>query len=85
MRYVKADGEIVERFFGFISIKSHKAEHIKDIILKKIFDLGLDVKNCRGQYYDNASNMSGIYGGFQAKKYLKKVRQHFICIVQLIC
>lgn len=35
--------------------------------MKKISDLGLEIKNCRGQCYDNASNMSGIYGGLQAK------------------
>jgi len=27
----------------------------------------LDIKNCRGQSYDNASNMSGMYSGLQAR------------------
>lgn len=26
-----------------------------------------DIMNCRGQSYDNASNMSGIYSGLQAR------------------
>ena len=34
-------------------------------------NLGLDMANCRGQSYDNASNMSGKYNGLQA--HLKKV------------
>lgn len=28
---------------------------------------GIEVKNCRGQSYDNASNMAGKYNGVQAK------------------
>lgn len=67
LRYVKSDGQIVERFFCFLPIKSHKAEFLKDTVLKKVSDLGLDMKNCRGQCYDNASNMSGVYAGLQAK------------------
>jgi len=27
----------------------------------------LDIKNCCGQSYDNASNMSGMYSGLQAR------------------
>ena len=27
---------------------------------------GINIKNCRGQNYDNASNMSGKYNGMQA-------------------
>lgn len=45
-RYVKADGGIVERFFDFVPIKSHKAEYTKDIILKRVSGFGLDIKNC---------------------------------------
>ena len=29
-------------------------------------DMGIDINNCRGQCYDNASNMSGTYKGVQA-------------------
>ncbi|GBN68009.1 hypothetical protein AVEN_64474-1 [Araneus ventricosus] len=34
-------------------------------ILKKIESEGLDVKNCRGQSYDNGENMAGKYQGVQ--------------------
>ena len=30
-------------------------------------DMDLSIDNCRGQAFDNASNMSGIYAGLQAK------------------
>lgn len=55
LRYVKTDEEIVEQYFGFVPIESHKAEYLKDVILKKVSDLGLDIKSCKGQCYDNAS------------------------------
>lgn len=29
--------------------------------------MGIDINNCRGQCYDNASNMSGTYKGVQAR------------------
>lgn len=67
IRYVTPDGQPVERFFGFIPIKSHKAEYLKETVLKVLNDLGLDIALCRGQCYDNASNMSGVYAGLQAK------------------
>jgi len=28
---------------------------------------GIDIMNCRGQTYDNASNMAGKYSGMQAR------------------
>jgi len=36
-------------------------------ILHFFSDLGIDMKNCRGQSYDNAQNMSGIYNGLQSR------------------
>ncbi|KAJ8941976.1 hypothetical protein NQ314_010200 [Rhamnusium bicolor] len=30
-------------------------------------ELKVDIKNCRGQSYDNASNMTGLYTGLQAR------------------
>ena len=47
-------------------MKGHSAEEM----LKSISDLfekeGTKFEDCRGQSYDNASNMSGKYGGLQA-------------------
>lgn len=43
------------------------AEYLRDTVLKALSDLGLDITLCRGQCYDNASNMSGVYSGLQAK------------------
>lgn len=35
-------------------------------VLKTLEDLNIDFRNCRGQSYDNAANMSGCYNGLQA-------------------
>ena len=36
------------------------------ILLNFMQEKSLDIGNCRGQSYDNASNMSGRYNGVQA-------------------
>lgn len=65
IRYILPDGSPVERFLGFLPSVGHKA---KDMELAHFFsDLGIDMKNCRGQSYDNAQNMSGIYNGLQSR------------------
>ena len=38
-----------------------------DKVLEKLKELDIDIKNCRGQSYDNAANMSGKYAGLQRK------------------
>ena len=66
LRYVLPDGKVVERFLKFIKIDSHKGNDLANELVTFLQDIGIDVKNCRGQSYDNASNMSGIYSGVQA-------------------
>ena len=66
LRYVLPDGKVVERFLKFIKINSHKGNDLANELVTFLQDIGIDVKNCRGQSYDNASNMSGIYSGVQA-------------------
>lgn len=69
-RFVNSEGRIVERFVGFEPISSHRGESLADCVISMVQQLGLDLENCRGQSYDNASNMSGKYNGLQA--HLKK-------------
>ena len=41
---------------------------------------GIDIKDCRGQSYDNASNMGGNYNGVQARiKELRKYAEYIPC------
>jgi hypothetical protein len=67
IRYVQKDGNVVERFIKFIPIEQHDGKYLFDIALNFLELHGIDIANCRSQSYDNASNMSGIYSGVQAR------------------
>lgn len=66
IRYIKNE-EPVERFLSFIPIEEHTSNHLKDTFVKFLKAKDLDIMHCRGQSYDNAKNISGTYGGLQAK------------------
>ena len=67
VRYVQPNGKPVERFIRFIELHGHGAENMEAVVTKLIENLGLDISDLRGQSYDNAANMSGIYSGLQAR------------------
>ncbi|KAL4113451.1 hypothetical protein QTP88_017068 [Uroleucon formosanum] len=64
-RYVYL-GEVKERFVHFIPINSHKGKSLFDVVDNFLISHNLTLKNCRGQSFDNAANMSGKYEGLQA-------------------
>ena len=70
IRYV-VDGKPVERFLTFHQMISHKTEAIATTLLEYLERETIDFQDCRGQSYDNASNMSRKYSGMQAR--LKEV------------
>lgn len=67
IRYVLDNSEPCERFIKFLLSVGHKAQEMFDAITIELEKLNINLKDCRGQSYDNASNMSGIYNGLQAK------------------
>lgn len=67
IRYVKEDGSPVERFLNFLPNIGHKSEELETAVTSMLASFKIDIGNCRGQSYDNASNMSGIYTGLQAR------------------
>jgi hypothetical protein len=67
IRYVLDTGEPCERFVKFLPSVGHKAQEMFDAITLELEKLNINLEDCRGQSYDNASNMSGIYNGLQAK------------------
>lgn len=67
IRYVKENGSPIERFLGFLPNVGHKSEELETAITSMLASLKIDIGNCRGQSYDNAGNMSGIYTGLQAR------------------
>ena len=70
IRYV-VNGKPVERFLTYHQMISHKAEAIATTLLEYLERETIDFQDCRGQSYDNASNMSRKYSGMQAR--LKEV------------
>ncbi|KAL4084944.1 hypothetical protein QTP88_027810 [Uroleucon formosanum] len=67
IRYVNLDGTAVERFLCFIPSVGHKSKEMEVAILTKLTELNININYCRGQSYDNARNMSGMYNGLQVR------------------
>ena len=60
IKYVQNDGTIVERFLKFIdSNGQHDSESITNHILRTLTEYEINLDNCRGQIYNDASNLSG--------------------------
>ena len=82
LRYVhKAeDGvwTIKERLLLFEDCEKKKGKDIADLLCVDLQKNGIDLQHCRGQGYDNGSNMSGIYNGLQAL-ILQKNPQAIFC------
>ena len=67
IRYVRIDGQPVERFLAFIDIEKHEGKYLFETLKSFIDECGIKLEDCRGQTCDNASNMSGTYSGVQAR------------------
>lgn len=65
IRYVLPTTGPVERFLQFIPMLSHTGRDIATTVLDFLKEKNIPVIDCRGQSYDNASNMSGKYQGTQ--------------------
>lgn len=73
------DGCIIhESFIDFISSNDKTGEALTTVILKKLENDGLELENCKGQGYDNGSNMSGAYRGVQARILQKNAEAIFV-------
>ncbi|GFW87244.1 hypothetical protein TNCV_5125961 [Trichonephila clavipes] len=58
---------VEESFIDFLETKNKTAEGISDMIVSKPKVDGLDIMNCRGQAYDNATKMAGCHTGVQQR------------------
>ena len=64
--------EIVESFLGFEDVYNHSVAALETKTIDIIEENGLlSINKCRGQGYDGASVMSGIYKGVQARIFEK--------------
>ncbi|XP_050512012.1 zinc finger MYM-type protein 1-like [Diabrotica virgifera virgifera] len=67
LKYCDNKGNPVERLVGFYKNTGHSSQQFEETVIGMLESLKLDIKNCRGQSYDNASNMSGKYSGLQER------------------
>ena len=68
IRYTVQKGgvwDVMERFLQVYDCEKKKGEDVCRVILSVIEEHNIDIGRCRGQGYDNGSNMSGCYKGVQ--------------------
>ena len=59
--------QVIEAFTSFTEVEDSSAIGLHKLTTNSSQEKGLDTKNCRGQGYDGAAVMSGMYSGFQKK------------------
>lgn len=59
--------EIKELFLGFLIASDTTGKGLTDLVLDRLAFLGILISDCRGQGYDNGSNMKGKNIGMQAQ------------------
>ena len=67
LRYLSKRGFIIERLVGIEHVKETSATCLKATLQKLFTEIGLSIKQVRGQCYDGASNMRGEFNGLKAK------------------
>lgn len=70
IRFVDIDEqsvEVRESFIDFIPVHDKTAAGITEVITSKLEEDGLDLKDCRGQSFDNQATMAGIHTGVQKR------------------
>ena len=58
---------IQEHFITFLPVEETTGKELTAVLLKELNDLGLQIKNIRGQGYDNGANMKGHKSGLQSR------------------
>jgi len=70
---------ICESFIGFLVVDDQSASSLCDTVVQKcIEDNGLKLAKLRGQGYDGATSMSGIYSGVQARIVAKQPKAVYV-------
>lgn len=59
--------EIIEHFVGYLPVESSTGLNLTTVCLEKLEHLQVPIANCRGQGYDNGSNMRGRNAGVQKR------------------
>jgi hypothetical protein len=78
IRSVSDNYEIFEDVLGLYELFRQNAETIVEAIFDVLTRCGLNIFACRGQSYDRASSMSGIYGGVSALVLKQQSKAFFV-------
>ncbi|XP_025405784.1 zinc finger MYM-type protein 1-like, partial [Sipha flava] len=75
--------QINESFIGFVEIVDQSSAGLEESIINCITKNNLNLSKLRGQGYDGAANMSGVYSGVQARlKFKQKLATYIHCASQ---
>lgn len=69
---------ITEHFVGFVDVKDTTGKGLSDTLLERLAKLNLNLADCRGQSYDNGSNMMGHKQGVQAR--ILQLNEKALCV-----
>ncbi|CAF4488527.1 unnamed protein product, partial [Rotaria magnacalcarata] len=78
IRSLNDNYEIFEDVLGPYELSRQNAETIVEVIFDILTRCGLNISACRGQSYDGASSMSGIYGGVSALVLKQQSKAFFV-------
>lgn len=67
VRFVNDNGAVIERILDFITVPDTYAETLFESLKEVLNRNNLSMSDIRGQSYDGASNMRGVYSGLQAR------------------
>jgi hypothetical protein len=70
--------DIQEHFVGYVVANASTGEGLTETILDQLSSIGLKLEDCRGQGYDNGSNMKGIHHGVQKRILDLNARAFFV-------
>ena len=85
IRIVSDDLEPEELLLGLYEVTSTTADSLKAVVMGILTRFGLKVSNIRGQCFDGAKNMLGIYRGFAAQIAAEEPRAILTCDVYCYC
>ncbi|XP_070409722.1 zinc finger MYM-type protein 1-like [Nothobranchius furzeri] len=82
---VKETPLVKERFLGFFEAVESTGSHLASMTLDKLKELDIPFEDCRGQSYDNGSNMRGKNKGVQARLLQENPRALFMpCVAHTL-
>ena len=78
MRWVDNDFQPHEHFISLYKVESIAASELVSVLKDTLLRTKLSISNCRGQWYDGASNMTGVRNGVSSQISAEESRAIFL-------